>query len=488
MLTPHATKPAQPLAAIGALLFLMVLIGCGGGASGPGGSQGPGSIEHVVVIVQENRSPDNLFQDPVLIGRGADIVQSGIDSTGQVIPLQEGSLQVDYNPGHGHDSFSKMCDLSGAGECLMDGADLIKVACNPGAQDCPAPYLNFGYVDPSEVQPYFQMAEQYTFADRMFQTNQGPSFPAHQFLIAGTSSPTSGSPLFVSENPETKGATPNAGCDAPANATVALIDSSGNEDSNPAIYPCLEHQTLTDLLEAKGKTWRYYSPGTAPPPPEHGSPAIWNAPEAIQHICGPNATPPNATACVGADWNNNVVLNQKQILTDIANHQLQDVSWVIPSGQSSDHAGTSDTSGPSWVSSVVNAVGNSPYWANTAIFITWDDWGGWYDHVPPPDVLVNCVIWGCGYVYGFRVPLVVVSPYAKPGYISHQQHDFGSILKFIEQTFDLPSLGVADAAADGFGDCFDLNQTPLKFQTIPAPLDARHFLNDKTPPTDPDDD
>ena len=77
------------------------------------------------------------------------------------------------------------------------------------------------------------------------------------------------------------------------------------------------------------------------------------------------------------------------------------------------------TQGPSWVASVVNAIGNSPYWASTAIFITWDDWGGWYDHVPPPQVLVNCTqTWGCGYVYGFRVPLIVISPYIKAHYIS----------------------------------------------------------------------
>jgi phospholipase C len=91
-------------------------------------------------------------------------------------------------------------------------------------------------------------------------------------------------------------------------------------------------------------------------------------------------------------------------------------------------------------------------------------------------------------VYGFRVPLIVVSPYAKAQYISHTQHDFGSILKFVETTFGLPSLGYADAAADDFSDCFNYTQTTLQFQAIPAALDAQHFLNDKTPPTDPDDD
>ena len=465
------------LAVGGALLSLN---GCGGTAGSPPPPP-PGKILHVVVIFQENRTPDNLFQDPVLISRGADIVKSGKDHTGNTIQLKKISLQVDYDPVHSHRAFNNMCDLNSVtGQCQMDGADLIPVTCTPGATDCPAPDLQFGYVDPAAayIQPYFQLAEQYTFADRMFQTNQGPSFPAHQFIISGTSAPSTGSNLFAAENPIVTGP-PNAGCDAVPGAAVKLIDPSGSETSNAPIYPCLEHQTLTDLLEAKSLTWRYYTPS---------SPAIWTGPEAIQHICGPNLPPPNATACVGSDWTNNVILNQKQILTDIASNQLKDVSWVIPAGQDSDHAASGGTTGPSWVASVVNAIGNSPYWANTAIFITWDDWGGWYDHVPPPQVQVNCATWGCGYVYGFRVPLIVVSPYVKAQHISHTQHDFGSILKFTENTFNLPSLGYADAPADDFSDCFDFNQTPLQFKTISAPLDAQHFLNDHTPPTDPDDD
>ena len=132
------------------------------------------------------------------------------------------------------------------------------------------------------------------------------------------------------------------------------------------------------------------------------------------------------------------------------------------------------------VAAVVNAVGNSPYWADTAIIITWDDWGGWYDHVAP--MVVN------SYEYGFRVPLIVVSPYAKAAYISHANHDFGSILKFIEEVFEVPGLGYADAEADDMSDCFNLSQTPLTFRTIPAPFSTERFLRDRRPPTDPDDD
>jgi len=326
----------------------------------------------------------------------------------------------------------------------------------------------------SDVAPYFALAEQYTFGDRMFQTNQGPSFPAHQFIYGGTSAPTSSSPLFAAEN--TQYPPQPAGCIAAATTTVTMIDAAGSESAQPAQYPCFEHETLSDLLNAKAVTWRYYTPSAG---------SIWTAPDAIQHICKPQTVSGKLT-CTGPDWSGNVVIPQTQVLTDIAKGQLAQVSWVIPDCLASDHASCSDGSGPSWVASIVNAIGNSPYWANTAIIITWDDWGGWYDHVAPK-VINDGVSWGSGYVYGFRVPLIVVSPYAKAKYISHTTHDFGSILKYIETTFSLNSLGYADAYADDLSDCFDLTQPPISFQTIAAPVGATQFLERKSPAVDPDD-
>jgi phospholipase C len=184
---------------------------------------------------------------------------------------------------------------------------------------------------------------------------------------------------------------------------------------------------------------------------------------------------------------NNVSIPERRILYDIANGQLQQVSWVTPDGTDSDHALMNNGDGPSWVAAIVNAIGNSPYWANTAIIITWDDWGGWYDHVAPK-VIHDGVSWGSGYVYGFRVPLIVVGPYAKTAYISHVRHDFGSILKFIEKTYGLTSLGYADEFADDLSDCFNLTRPPSTFSPIPARLDQTHFINNTRPPTDPDDD
>jgi len=441
-------------------------------------------VQHVVIIFQENRTPDNLFQDPVLIANGADIQNYGVNSTGQTIPLSQidlgtvGANPDNYDLSHAHGAFLDMCHLNPATKtCAMDGADLVPIACAAKAADCPPPNPQFMYVNPADVQAYFQMSEQYTFADRMFQTNQGPSFPAHQFIISGTSAPSAGSNMFVAENPAgVRNAGTDTGCTAPAAEFVEQISPQGVETP---IYPCFEHPTLTDLLDAANLSWRYYAPSAG---------SIWTAPNAIQHMCGPNAALPNATSCIGPDYAGpapRVVLNQTQsnaqILTDISSNQLQQVSWVIPAGQDSDHALGNNGCGPSWVTSIVNAIGNSPYWSNTVIILTWDDWGGWYDHVAPP--ILN------SYEYGFRVPMIVISPYiVKKGYISHATHNFGSILKFVETSFNLPSLGYADADSDDLSDFFNFTRGPMPFQSITPPSDTATCQTDTTPATDPDDD
>jgi phospholipase C len=426
-------------------------------------------IQHIVVIFQENRTPDNLFQDSKLVG--ADIASSG-NSFGTTIPLSPidlgtaGTNPQNYDLSHANTAFVQMYDGG-----KMDGASLIKCSPSNGVT-CPS-NPQFMYVKQADVAPYFALAEQYTFGDAMFQTNEGPSFPAHQFIISGTSAPTATSTLFASENP---GLSP-AGCIAPLTETVTMIDATGSETNSPGEYPCFEHPTLTDFLDTASVTWRYYAPSAG---------SIWTGPDAIEHICQ-QQTINGVLTCTGLDWVNNVVIPEWHVLEDIANGQLPQVSWIIPDGAHSDHAVANNGSGPSWVASIVNAIGNSPYWANTAIIITWDDWGGWYDHVAPK-VVNDGVSWGSGYVYGFRVPLIVVGPYAKAAYISHDTHDFGSILKYIETTFSLPSLGYADAPADDLSDCFNLTQSPIVFQTIPAPIDALTFINDRSPATDPDDD
>jgi phospholipase C len=469
------------------------LNGCGGTSSAH--VTPPGKIEHVVILFQENRTTDNLFQDPKLISAGADIQNYGFNSKGVKIPLTPmdlgttGSSPQNYDLSHAHEAFVNMYDGG-----KMDGADLI--GCSPAAF-CPPnahPNPQFKYVSPSDVQPYFALAEQYTFGDRMFQTNQGPSMPAHQYIISGTSwDGAAGTNMFEAENPElfpggAKTAGANTGCTSPAAETVYMIhvtDQNAGTNETTKAYPCFDHATLTDLLDAQKISWKYYANAQTCGAPGPCPTGIWIAPNAIQHMCKPNVTPPNATYCTSSEWASNVVPGV-QVLTDIANGQLPTVSWVIPDGKESDHAVSNTGEGPSWVGSVVNAIGQSQYWNNTAIIITWDDWGGWYDHVAPPVSGTN------SYEMGFRVPLIVVSPYAKAGYISHAQHDFGSILKFIETNFGLstigPNAGFADSRSDDLADCFDFNQTPLTFTTIPTKFDAKHFLNDKRPAVDPDDD
>jgi phospholipase C len=488
--------------------LLLSLNGCSGSGTTTGTVPPPAAkIQDVVIIFQENRTPDNLFQGLCIPPYGSssacstnpsasqyDIASSGVDSTGATItlsPIDLGTAGTNGNPdnydlSHAHRAFVDMCQLNPAtGICAMDGADLIPASCTPTTPpvaNCPPPPdPQFMYVYPNDVAPYLTMAQTYTFADHMFQTNEGPSFPAHQFIISGTSAPTATSTLFVSENPAKQ--KESAGCIAPADQTVKVIDASGSETSNPAIYPCFEHPTLTDSLDAANISWRYYAPSAG---------SIWTAPDAIEHMCQPSA--PTGGDCVGPDWTGTspkVVIGQTQsnaqILTDIQSNQLQQVSWVIPTGQDSDHALSNNGCGPSWVTSIVNAIGNSQYWSNTVIILTWDDWGGWYDHVPPA-VIANGSSWGSGYVYGFRVPMVVMSPYAKPAYISHVTHDFGSILKFIETNFNLPSLGYADAPADDLSDIFNFSQTPVAFQTITPPSNTASCLADPGPATDPDDD
>jgi phospholipase C len=469
-------------------------------------------VTNVVLIIQENRTPDNLFYGLCISPYGSTSACSTTPSATQYdiqtsnwlnnqVPggvTQPGALDLgttgllnnpdNYDLGHTHTAFEDLCDLNKTTNiCAMDGADLISTSCNTGTVNCPPPSNpEFYYVYPEDVLPYLQMAQTYAFGDHMFQTNEGPSYPAHQFLLGGTSEPTTDSVDFVSEN--VLPITALAGCLADPTVTSKVIDPFGNEtvvyNTDGAV--CNEHATLTDSLDNANISWRYYAPSAG---------SIWTAPTAINHMCVPNPPAPNATECSGTDYTNanpKVVLNQTQtnaqILSDISGGTLQQVSWIIPSGNDSDHPKGNSGCGPSWVTEIVNAIGTSPYWQNTVIILTWDDWGGWYDHVPPPLVIDDGVSWGSGYVYGMRVPLLVISPYAKPAYISHVNHDVGSILKYIENTYNLPALGTADTyALDDLSDMFQFTSSPTTFTPFAGPWNDATCKGDTSPPSDPDD-
>lgn len=383
-------------------------------------------FQHIVILVQENRTPDNLFGSNPTFKPGVDLASFGIGLNGETIPLTPLPWVDCYDLPHAHASFLK--DYNGG---QMNGWDRNKVNPKPGCN--PGLHPAYHYADNShgEIQPYFDIASQYGWANRMFQTNQGPSFPAHQFLVSATSSPDDASSWLTSENQHLGGLA--IGCNAPPDAWVQTIDPNGILGRT---FPCFPRSSLIDLLEAAGLSWRYYTPSGQ---------VQWVAPAALEyHYQSPN-----------------LVLVAKQVLQDVSACNLPNVAWVIPNGQNSDHAGTKG-GGPAWVASIVNAIGTSScgYWLNTAILITWDDWGGWYDHVPPakhPDGWCN------SYCYGFRVPLLVVSTYT-PSMVDNAVHDFSSILKFAEVNFGLGLIGpgtFGDAYADDLSEFFTGSRRPF---------------------------
>jgi phospholipase C len=316
----------------------------------------------------------------------------------------------------------------------------------------------YGYVPRNEVKPYWAMAELYTFADEMFASNEGPSFPAHQYLISGTSTITNRSIYKAAENPtDPRGKRRQGGCNSLHEAVVETIDPAGKQ-SKP-VYPCFNRDSLMQLMNAHGVSWRYYQ--------EFGGSGEWHAVDAIEPI-----------------WKSasyaNVMWPSERVLRDVAAGELADVTFVTPSAIDSDHSGRNNGTGPSWVSSIVNTIGESPYWDHTAIIVTWDDWGGWYDHVVPHRFN--------SYEVSFRVPMIVISPYAKRGHVSHVKYEFGSILKYVEQTFKLGSLHTTDVRSNDLSDCFDFAGRPSAFTPIPAAYSAQYFEQLPVDYDSPDDD
>jgi phospholipase C len=514
-------------------------------------AQFPPQITRVVVIVQENRTPDNLFHflTPTCpIPKGAtglsactpypvtsscyDVSPCGLSNQkGSPIPisLKPASLSASVDPDHSHKGFNDMCDPDPVTSiCRNDGAWKTSPSGASYAYVANTLVTNYNGENGHLLDPYLMLAEQYGWANYMFQTNQGPSYPAHQFIFSGTSSPTAAddaNSIFLAENPDLKISSSQAGCLALANGTNALVspvlgdplpgctlyaNKSVQEcevkntalayPSNPVGTFCFSHQSMADVLDPRAITWKYYAMSAG---------FIWTAPDAIQAICRPawihpEGDPSSGLICTGKEWKANVDIDNlgTDILRDIANCDLASVNWVTPNGTWSDHVAPD---GPSWVAAIVNAIGNNKtcpvgtkddgqaYWKNTAIVITWDDWGGWSDNQPPlyasklPCVSSNCP---ADYQLGFRVPLIVVSAYTPAGYIDNVPHDFGSILRMIQGINNLPEgeLGFADMrSSTDLEEFFSLSQ-PRTFTTIPAEHDANFFLTYKGAAVDPDDD
>jgi len=312
------------------------------------------------------------------------------------------------------------------------------------------PLFAYSYVPESEIQPYWTLASQYTLADEFFQSNTGPSYASHEYMIAAQSADADEDPY------------PFLGCDAPVGTTVALIGPDGT-DIDPGVFPCFNYLTTADLLDDNGVTWRYYAPLTG-----YADFSVATPYEYIHHIY------------YGPDEKTNVIAPQTQVLTDIANGELAQVTWVSPDVAHSDQSGTGDE-GPSWVASIVNAIGASPFWDSTAILINWDDWGGWYDHVNPTNIDKMGP--------GFRTPLLVVSPYAKHGFVFHEVSETASLVTFIERNFNLPDLHQRDERANDLFGCFGFTQTPSPFVKIETKVTVDQLLHEApTGPADVDDD
>lgn len=401
-------------------------------------------IQHVVILVQENRSFDDFFATfPGAVGATKGLMKT---PNGDVwVPLKKGGLVSD-SLGHQHYSFQLQYDHG-----KLDGFGLVERVLRKG-QKIKAGTYTYRYVDPNDIQPYWQMAQQYVLADHMFTTQSSSSFTAHQDLIAA------GTP--VGSNNVIDFPTPAKwGCDAPPGTVTSLITPKGKYLRDKGPFPCFTYSTLRDLLDAKTLSWLYFTNTSV----AH----VWNAFDAIHAVR------------YGSEWTQNIVIPETSIYQTIANRQLPAVSWVIPDAVDSDHPAQHSDSGPSWVASVVNAIGGSTYWRSTAIIVVWDDWGGEYDNVPPPQL--------DGQGLGFRVPMLIVSAYAretspsKPGYISHTQYEFGSILKFIEDNWTLGTLGRTDARANSIIDCFDFTQPPRSFTAITTKYSKEYF--ERRPPS-----
>jgi phospholipase C len=468
-----------------AVVTAFALSACGGATSASGGlppdlspESGGGSssnyIQHIVLVIQENRTFDNFFSTfPGANGttfgcmeppsgetlRRRRHTSSGCPSGDQYVLLTKANLAEPCDWSHSYRNY-----LTDYDDGNMDGFGL-----EGGGKKCPGKVGTkvYQYVDPKQIAPYWSMAEQYVLGDDMFQTQGSGSFTAHQDLIAGATfinhSRSKSLVDFPSHMPW--------GCDAPPGTKTSILFWTGTkiEDQyHKGPFPCSKdypnygsdgYETLRDLLDAQSVSWTYYSPPVKDPV---NTGELWNAFDSI------------APVRYGPEWKTNIK-KPKAFFNDIEKGELPAVSWVIPDNPDSDHP-TMHDDGPSWVANVVNAVGESSYWDTTAIVVVWDDWGGFYDHVKPP-------LFDHAGGLGFRVPMIVISPYARetypstPGYISHTPYEFGSILKFIENTFNLGSLGTTDRRATSIVDCFDFTQPPRKFTEINSTYSRSYFLH-----------
>jgi phospholipase C len=365
-------------------------------------------IQHIIFIIKENRSFDNYFgQYP-----GADGATSGTTSAGQVLTLRHTPDQV-VDIGH-----EWVAALTAVDDGKMDRFDLIPFG------DVNGQYMAYSQVSPSDIPNYYTYAQHFVLADKMFSSVHGDSFENHLYTIAAQAG-------GVITQKVGSVASSKWGCDAPPTFLLQAEDESDGVISE--IFPCFDFQTLADRLDGAGVTWKYYAPGEG----ENGY--AYNTYDEINHIRNTSL------------WTEHVV-SDTQFVTDAAAGNLPAVSWLV-TGPDNEHPPASACLGENWTVQQLNALMQGPDWATSAVFLTWDDFGGFYDHVAPPPIDI--------YGLGPRVPLLIISPYALAGHISDTQYEFASVLKFIEDRYGLTPLTQRDANANDTTDSFNFSQTPL---------------------------
>lgn len=410
-------------------------------------------ITHIVLMVQENRTFNNLFAT----FPGADGTTTGLERIGSgkkaktvEIDLTETNLADPKDLNHLYSSYKTAYDNG-----RMDGFNRIKLQTS-GKLEGSLPYQ---YVNPDQVQPYWTLATDYALADHLFQTQGSGSFTAHQDLIRGGTEIDSTASLI--DDPTSSEAW---GCISPPGTVTSLITTGLVFEARKGPFPCTNmfpssgsYETLADLLDAAGVSWKYYTPA----PTDFTVGALWNAFLVINSVYGNKS-----------EWSEHISSPQTNIFKDISKGRLPAMSWVIPDALDSDHPGYRTDKGPSWVASVVNAIGASSYWNSTAIIIVWDDWGGLYDQIAPATLDDQGGP-------GFRVGMIVASPYVPANEISHTVYGFGSIIKFIEGTWNLGSLGTTDESSTSIANMFDYAQKPRAFEKIPSKYPGSYFLHQK---------
>jgi phospholipase C len=372
-------------------------------------------VNHIIWIIQENHSFDNYFGTFA----GADGIPPGTCSP--VLPGSKRCIASFHMP-----KDMPPCDLAHRWVIAHAAYDHGAVDGFVWAEGTP---YTMGYYDRRDIPNYWNYARHYTLCDRFFSSLMGASLPNHLYTVAAQSGGVINNIFSIKEIEE-------------------VLDTPGG----------YSFATMVNLFTKANISWKYYLETQpvnptgknrnylADPDPKHYS--LWNP------LPGFKAIRENP-----ADMAHLVSLNE--YFHDLQKGTLPQISWIVPMGRDSEHPPAALWAGMWYVTRLVNALMQSPYWKDSVIFLTWDDYGGFFDHVPPP--LVDA------YGYGPRVPTLVISPFAKPGYISHRTYDFTSMLKFIEWRFGLGHLTARDGDADPMFDSFDFEQTPNPPEVIPIP-------------------